>query len=175
VLASVVGSQAWSAVPRQFLGVSEDNVEDDVFHVQVKRGNRLRRGTDSKRFRIEGVDSPVGGEPVTRAVWLEGAGKDVDEMLSSDTRGNTKGRRAQMTVLSMTEKAMDVDGKIESGKLTKDVMAATGASERTVTDAKTALKKAELIKFVPDRYGSGGVQKWYIKRTDKPRPRNLEE
>jgi hypothetical protein len=174
-LASVVGSQAWSAVPRQFLGVSDDNVEDDVFHVQVKRGNRLRRGTDSRSFRIEGVDSPVGGEPVTRAVWLEGPGKDVDEMLSSDTRGNTKGRRAQMTVLSMTEKVMDVDGKIESGKVTRDAMAATGACERTVTDAKTALKKAGLIKFVPDKDGSGKVLKWYIKRTDEPRPRNLEE
>jgi hypothetical protein len=146
-----------------------------VFHIQVKRGNRLRRGTDSRSFRIEGAASPVGGEDITRAVWLEGAGKDVDEMLSSDTRGNTKGRRAQMTVLSMTEKVMDVDGKIESNKLKKDAMEATGVSEYTVRDAITALKKAGLIKHVPDKDAAGTVLKWFVKRTDKPRPRNLEE
>ena len=171
VLASVLGSSDWANVPRAVIAVAIDDEDDSISHVQVIAGNRLPRGTASKSFRIMTADAGTGGEGVPKAVFLEGDGKSVSELLATNKVGGSKTRLAGIHMLDMLDRAFDLDEGIDADKLTQDAIAATGASFATVRNAKTALKEARLIRFVPVKdEESGKVRKWQIKRTGIERP-----
>jgi hypothetical protein len=173
-LSRVLGSIEWVNVPRMVLMLAHDREEEDVRHIQVKAGNRLKGGTPSKRFRIIGVPGIVkGGEPIAKAVFLEGEGEDVGELLKQTEPPSTKKGKAQMCMLDLLEKAQDLGETLEAKQLTADVMKMAGASYPTVRDVKTELKKQGLIAFVPDRKGDGEIKHWRVKRTDLPRPDDL--
>jgi hypothetical protein len=87
-LASVLGSTAWTDVPRAVLAVAADDEEDLVFHIGVVAGNRSARGL-GRSFRIELADVGL-KESVTRAVTLGDSSKDVETLLSE--AGEQRGR-----------------------------------------------------------------------------------
>jgi hypothetical protein len=172
-LDSILGSVDWANLPRAVLAISHDDEEDDLRHVGVISGNRVKRGSASRSFRIVGVKVTDGAE-VTKAVFIDGPGKDVDAMLKTPP-ADTKKRRAKMCMLDLLEKAHDLNESLESDRLSEDVMEAAGASLQTVKDAKTELNKAGMIAFVPDKDENGKLRKWKVRRTNMKRPESLQD
>ena len=77
-----------------------------LVHVQVVAGNRAPNDSESRGFRIVGADVVPGGEPVAKAVFIDGPGKDVDELLNEDIQKNgatTKTRQAAMLMLTSSK------------------------------------------------------------------------
>jgi hypothetical protein len=172
-LDSILGSVDFANIPRAVLAISPDDEDEDKRHVGVISGNRVKKNSASRAFRIIGVKVTDGAE-VTKAIFLEGPGKNVDDMLKAPP-ADTKKRRAAMSMLTLLERAHDLDEALESDQLTADVMEATGASLQTVKDAKTELKKRGLIAFVPDKDEDGKLRKWKCRRTNVRRPNSLQE
>jgi hypothetical protein len=172
-LDSILGSVDFANIPRSVLAISHDDEEDDKRHVGVISGNRVKRGAASRSFRIVGVKVTDGAE-VTKAVFLDGPGKDVDTMLKT-APADTKKRKAKMAMLDLLEKASDLNESLESDAVSEQVMEAVGASFQTVKDAKTELKKAGMISFVPDKDENGKLKKWKVRRTSMKRPESLQD
>ena len=169
-LESVLGSIAWVNVPRAVLAIVWDKT-DGIRYVQVVAGNRVPGGSESVGFRIVGADVVPGGEPVAQAVFVEGPGKDVDELLSSDVQKDspTKTKRAAMRILDILE---------ESGgeKLKQDDVFNRVAEELHMSP-KTIRVKAYfgilhdlgLVNAHKDGFKGG----WFIGRSHMPRPSEL--
>jgi hypothetical protein len=172
-LESVLGSSDWVNIPRAVLAMALDNEDENIRHIQVVAGNRLPRGSASRSFRIEGVHVVEGGEPVAKAVFIDGAGRDVDEVLRAEPGESvTKSRRAKMELLSRLEAS---DTGFEPDSLSAEIAAETGISASTIRNAKTWLKKNGLIYFKPDKDEAGIVRGWQVLRTKAPRPAELQE
>ena len=171
-LYSVMGSGDWINIPRVVLAIVMDDAEDDVRHVQVVAGNRLPRGTASRSFRLVAVDIVPGGEPVTKAEFLEGAGKDVDALLQAGTAmSNSKSKLAKKAMLDKLESA---GGSVESESLDAEIASECGLTVGAVKNIKTRLKKDGLIKVFPDKDDTGRLLQWNIERTNAPRPPELQ-
>ena len=176
-LAAVLGSSDWVNVPRAVLAIVMDDQDEDIRHVQVVAGNRIPRGTASRSFRIVGAHVVKGGEPVAKAEFLEGDGKDVDEMLQSEpSRNNSRTRQVKMAMLDLLEDASDTGGSIESNTLTAQVAdIVKGATQAIIKKAKDWLKENGLIKFFPNKDEDGKILQWNITRTSVPRPQELQD
>jgi hypothetical protein len=87
-LAGILGSSDWVNVPRAVLALVHDDTDDELRHIQVVAGNRVR-GSAGRSFRIVGKPVVDGGEDVTVAVDFADSDKDVDELLA-----NSNGRRS---------------------------------------------------------------------------------
>jgi len=120
-LESVLGSTDWVNVPRAVLAIVVD--EDDVHYIQVVAGNRIPNGSSSRVFRIVGADIVPGGEPVALAKFLDGPGRDVDEILRED---------APTANVSRTKQAM------------AGIILALGRSARTRTGIRGANRRDSL-------------------------------
>jgi hypothetical protein len=144
--------------------------------VQVVAGNRVPWGTDSRRFRIIGVHVVEGGEPVAKAEFLDGPGKDVDELLQAEqgALAAPKTRQAKVAILDTLEAPEARSNGIESDNLTTKIATQYRMSARTVKNAKTALKGDGLIKFVPQKDDSGRILQWRVHRTLADRPPALK-
>jgi hypothetical protein len=84
-LASVLGSVEWVNVPRVVLVVAPDDEEDDLHHIQVVAGNRVKPGEAGRSFRINGVllpEHPEIEEVVTLATEIGVSSKDVEDLLA---------------------------------------------------------------------------------------------
>jgi hypothetical protein len=173
-LDSILGSTDWANVPRSVLAIAMDDQDQDVRHVQVIAGNRLPRGTASRSFRIVGASVVEGGEPVAKAEFIEGNGKDVDDMLRSE-QPDTKKRSAEMQILDELEKANDLGEDIKSSDLIRLVREVCSASEKTIRNATDHLKAEGLIRFVPRKDENGKVIEWRIRRSEIPRPKWLKK
>jgi AAA domain/CHC2 zinc finger len=172
-LDSILGTTDWANVPRAVLAIVMDNEDEDVRHVQVVAGNRIPRGTASRSFRIVGAHLVKGGEPVAKAEFIDGPGKDVNEMLQSDsTAVSSKTKLAKLSILDKLER---VDDSIESDSLTASVASEHGIADKTVQNAKTWLKSNGLIVFFPDKDEAGKILQWNVKRTNAPRPPDLKK
>jgi VirE N-terminal domain/AAA domain len=172
-LDSVLGSSDWVNIPRAVLAMAMDDEDEDVRHVQVVAGNRLPRGSASRSFRIVGVNVVEGGEPVAKAEFIDGAGKNVDEVLRSEPgQSVTKIKRAKMELLDRLEPA---GTGLEPDSLSAEIAAETGISTSTIRNAKTWLKKNGLIYFRPNKDEAGILRDWRVLRTKAPRPPDLQE
>jgi hypothetical protein len=172
-LDSILGSADWANIPRAVLAMVMDDEDEDIRHVQVVAGNRLPRGSASRSFRIVGVKVVEGGEPVAKAEFISDAGKDVDEVLRAEPgASDTKIKRGKIALLDKIEQA---DGTIESDTWTADVASETGISARTLRNAKTWLRERGLISFSPDKDEAGKVIRWNVRRTNAPRPSELDQ
>jgi len=164
-LDSVLGSADWRNIPRAVLGIATDD-ENGVRHVQVLTGNRLPPGTVSRSFRIVGENVVEGGEPVTKAEFIDGDGRDVDEILRAEP-SDSKQKMAELQVIEELEKASDLGEDAKSSDLFRHVAQDCDASGRTVRRAVDALKAAGRIRFVPRKDASGKVLEWLV-RLNKP-------
>jgi len=172
-LESVLGSVDWVNVPRAVLAMAIDNEDETVRHVQVVAGNRLPQGTASRSFRIVGVEVVKGGEPVAKAEFIDGPGKDVDEILRAESEESvTKCKRAKIELLS---ELVASNTAIESDALSGAVIAKTGFSVSTIRNARAWLKKNGLIDIKPSKDDSGQVTCWNVSRTNAPIPLELQE
>ena len=171
-LDSILGTADWANVPRAVLAMAMDDEDEDIRHVQVVAGNRMPRGSASRSFRIVGVNMVEGGEPVAKAEFINGPGKSVDEMLQADpTMCNSKTKLAK---LCMLDKLEQVTGSIESDKLTAEIASEHQIAIKTVRNAKTWLKDNGLIAFSPDKDETGKILQWNVRRTNAPRPPELQ-
>lgn len=172
-LESVLGATDWVNVPRAVLAIVMDNEDENIRHVQVVAGNRIERGTASRSFRIVGANVVRGGEPIAKAVFIDGPGKDVDEVLQSEPNtSNSKTKLAKIAMLDKLEEA--VSGSLESDTLTAETISELGIAKKTVQNAKTQLKEKGLIAFFPDKDEAGQIVQWNVKRTNAPRPPDLQ-
>jgi hypothetical protein len=174
-LDSVLGSSDWVNLPRAVLAIAMDNEEEDIRHVQVVAGNRIPRGTASRSFRIVGAHVVKGGEPISKAEFIDGPGKDVDEVLQSGPNtSNSRTKLAKIAMLDKLEEAQQTGDSLESDALTASIVAEYGVALRTAQNAKTSLKNSGLIGFLPDKDEAGKILRWNVKRTNAPRPADLQ-
>ena len=168
-LASVLGSTDWVNVPRAVLAVVRD--DDDMRYVQVVAGNRVPSGTESRGFKIVGVNIVPEGEPVTKAVFIDGAGKDVDEILQQEAPAvsSSKTHKAMVTMLDILEE----HGEMKQDDLFKLAAEQVGLSYETVRRhayfGPNGLGKTGLVKKRKEGMTGG----WFCSRGDEPRPENL--
>jgi hypothetical protein len=169
-LASVLGSIDWVNVPRAVLAVVTD--DDDMRYVQVVAGNRVPGGTESRGFKIVGVNNIVpGGEPVTKAVFVDGAGKDVDEILQQVAPAVSRSKTQQAMVIMLD--ILEEHGEMKQDDLFKLAAEKVGLSPKTVRQhayfGPNGLAKTGLVKKRKEGMAGG----WFCSRGDEPRPENL--
>jgi len=162
-VAAVLGSTAWVDLPRAVLMVARDDEDEMVFHVQVVAGNRSGHG-DGRSYRIELRDVADLAEPVTYAAELGESHKDVDDLLVAPRR-TSRSQSARDLILDILEN----EGEQESDTLDARVARETGVSAKTAQNNRTDLRKAGLIKAVPDKDEHGTVLRWKVIRTSAPR------
>ena len=68
-LGGVLGSSDWVNIPRVVLALVHDDQNEDLRHLSVVTGNRVKGGI-GRLYRIEGVQPATGGEDVTCALLV---------------------------------------------------------------------------------------------------------
>src|SRR5262249_27184521 len=125
-LESVLGSTDWVNVPRAVLAIVVD--ENGHRHVQVVAGKRIPNGRSRRVFGIVGVDIVPGGEPVTRADFLDGPGRDVDEILKEEAPAANLSRTKQAMAGILYELDKAPGQVLESDALTAETASKHGLS-----------------------------------------------
>jgi AAA domain/Primase C terminal 2 (PriCT-2) len=173
-LESVLGSVDWVNVPRAVLAMAVDQDDKAIRHVQVVAGNRLPGGSASRSFRLVGEDVVEGGEPVAKAEFIKGDGKDVDDCLRAERDGEplTKTLRARKAILNKLEKAPE---GLEPNAMSAEIATENDFSASTIRDAKTWLKSQGLIYFKKQRDEAGIVRGWEVFRSEVKRPPELQD
>ena len=142
-LAGILGSSDWVNVPRAVLALVHDDEDDNLRHIQVIAGNRVK-GSAGRSFRIVGVDVVEGGEPVTVAREFADSDKDVDELLA-----NSNGRRSGLDGQALQRLIID---SLESGPKSREYLNTVAADEIKATSDQVyrqgiePLRKAGTIK-----------------------------
>jgi hypothetical protein len=172
-LDSVLGSVDWVNVPRAVLAMALDQEDETIRHVQVVAGNRLPRGSASRSFRIVGADVVKGGEPVAKAEFIAGDGKDVDDCLRAEGSGAplTKTLMARKAILDKLESAPE---GLEPNATSSELAAENGISASTIKEAKTWLKSRGLIYFKKHHDEAGIIRGWRVFRSKVERPPELQ-
>lgn len=165
-LAGVIGSSDWVNVPRVVLALVHDDQEEDLRHLTVVTGNRLRGGT-GRVYRIEGVQPAGGGEDVTRAVLVGDSHRHADELLEATVQPTSRSSRARDLILDTLEQSPD--RRLESDDLDARIAKETGLSAGSVRNQRVNLKNAGLIANIPERDEHGTVVRWLVARTSAPR------
>jgi len=160
-------------VPRVVLACGADKHDENVRHITVVTGNRMPPGSDGLKFRLEGVPNVVkGGEPVVKAVLLGKSGEDMNELCQSGNR--TPLTKMMLAATAMLERLETASAGLNPKALSEEVGAETDISAATIDEAKTWLKKQELIRFIPERDEAGTLRSWRVVRTQKERPPQLQ-
>jgi hypothetical protein len=159
-LAGVLGSSDWVNVPRCVIVIAHDDNEDDLRHMQVVAGNRVRHA-EGRLFRIEGELLPEFEEEVTRAVWLGDSAKDVSDLLAAGPRQSKSGQARELLL-----EILDERGTVESDALDAEVAQRAGIAARTVKNLRYELKDKGLIKAIPEKDDAGTVKRWLVARTN---------
>jgi hypothetical protein len=154
-LAAILGSVAWSDLPRQVLMFARDDEDEMVFHVGVIAGNRTGRGA-IESFRIELEDVGL-KEPVTLCRELGASAKDIDTLLSA-AKPEKGEKRAGARDIILRELA---NGPQPLDYLKSVAGAEVGASGDTTWRAANELKKDGLVKA----YNSGPGTPWLWRLT----------
>jgi hypothetical protein len=90
--------------------------------------------------------------------------ESVDDALAKPKR-ESKSTRARELILDLLEER----GRTESDALDAEVAQRTGLAARTVRDLRGALRNDGLVQS-EKAYGEGGIERWYVVRTNAPRP-----
>jgi len=165
-LAGVLGSSDWVNVPRVVLALVHDDQDEDLRHLTVVTGNRVKGGA-GRLYRIEGTQLATGGEEVTRAALVGDSHKHADDLLENLARPASKSGRARDLILDALEQAPG--RQLESDTLDAQVAQETGLNVRTVQNQRGQLKQAGLIRMLPEKDESGIVTRWIVARTQAPR------
>jgi Replicative DNA helicase len=166
-LDSVLGSVDWINVPRAVLAIVREP-DGEIRYAQVVAGNRVPCGSDSTGFRIVGADIVSGGEPVAKAEFIDGPGRDVDDLLSVDQEDKPMSRTKRAVV-----RMLDLLDQSGAEGMKQDALFAQVARELDMS-ALTVRNKAffgilhdlGLVKSHKDGMHGG----WTIKRSSLPRP-----
>jgi hypothetical protein len=167
VLAGVLGSSDWVNVPRVVLALVHDDQDEDVRHLTLVTGSRVKGGA-GRIYRIEGVEPESGGEEVTRAVLVGDSDRHAEELLE---RGLASGRtskssRARDLILDVLEDEGDQESDAFDARIARE----TGLSARTVRDLRMQLASEGLVKNRPGKDEVGTVKRWFVCRTSAGRP-----
>ena len=165
VLAGVIGSSAWIDIPRVVLALIHDDQDEDLRHLTVVTGNRVKGGV-GRLYRIEGAQSAAGGEDVTRAVLVGDSNKHADNLLDNP-QPSSRSSQARDLILDVLEQAPGQ--QLESDALDALVAEETGLSAKTIQNQRVALKKAGLIRPLPTKDEHGTLTGWIVARTNAPR------
>lgn len=168
ILSGVLGSSDWVNVPRVVLALIHDPEQDDLRHLSVSTGNRVRANV-GRLYRIEGAPSPVdGGEDVTRAVHIGDSLRAADDLLDVENgRPDSKTTRARDVLLDALETAPAM--RMESDELDALVASETGLAARSVRNLRAKLKHDGLVQPIPEKDEHGTVTRWLVARTGAPR------
>jgi hypothetical protein len=170
-LESVLGSIDWVNVPRAVIAVVCDK-DDDIRYVQVVAGNRVPSDSESRGFRIVSANVVPGGEPVAKAVFIDGPGKDVDELLTEDQPKDspTKTKQAAIRILDHLEAANGEELKQDDvfERVAEELAMSASTVKRKAYFGNGMLHDLELVKSYkePGKLNGG----WFFKRSDLPRP-----
>jgi hypothetical protein len=151
-------------VPRAVIAVVHDDAQDDLRHMQVVAGNRVRQA-EGRVLRIEGRVLDGLKEEVTRAVWLGDSEKDVSDLLAAAPR-RSNSAKARELILDL----LDDRGTVESDALDSEIARRTGLAVRTVKDLRLELgRKDGLVRSYPEKDDAGTIKRWLVARTNAPR------
>jgi hypothetical protein len=118
--------------------------------------------------RSHGVRHPVPpAENITLLIEEGMSGKDVEDLLAKGReRQPSKSEAARELPLDI----LDAEGAQESDALDARVATETGLAAKMIRNIRTALGKAGLIRSSSERDPLGKAEKWYVRRTNAPRP-----
>jgi hypothetical protein len=160
-LASVLGASDWVNVPRVVLAIAHDDEDEDVRHVLVVAGNRVRGG-GGRMFRIEEKLLPGMEEPVTVARMLGDSVKDADELLVSKKR-ESRSSVARDLILDVLRE----HGRMESDAFDALIAERAHVAAKTVRNLRGDLKNKGWLRAIPERDEVGGeVSRWYVELTN---------
>jgi hypothetical protein len=165
VLAGVLGSSDWINIPRVVLALIHDDRDEDLRHLTVVTGNRVKGGA-GRLYRIEGVKPANGGEEVTRAVLVGDSHKHADELLEN-AQPASRSSRARDLILDALEQAPGM--QIEADTLDAQIANETGLATRSIRNQRVQLKSDGLIRNLPEKDEHGTVTRWIVARTNAPR------
>jgi hypothetical protein len=123
-LAGILGSSDWVNVPRAVLALVHDDDDDELRHIQVVAGNRVK-GAAARSFRITGAPIVKDGEDVTLAVDFDDSDKDVDELLA-----NSNGRRGRIDKQALQRLILE---QLATGGKTRTYLDEVAADEHKAT------------------------------------------
>lgn len=157
---AVLGSAAWSQVPRSVLAVAADETNGDILVTNTK--TNLAARTITRPARIVDTLVPIPGAAATRVgavSWGEVTDRDARDVLEADQNGDTRATRRGVDTWLREYLA---DGARWSTDIKADASGA-GWSMPQVRDAKTRLGVQAR------KQGSGGWA-WHLPGTDPTPP-----
>lgn len=166
VLAGVLGSSDWTNVPRVVLALIQDNQDENLRHLTIVTGNRVKRGT-GRLYRIEGVQPATGGEEVTRAIHVGDSHRDADDLLENGQQPTSRSSQARDLILDTLEQAPE--RQMESDTLDALIADQAGLAVGSIKNQRTQLKKAGLIRYIRITDEHGQITGWIVARTNAPR------
>ncbi len=170
-LSAVLGSVDWGNVPRAVIAIVYDK-GDDIRYAQVVAGNRVPNDSTSRGFRIVGADIVPGGEPVAKAIFIDGPGKDVDDLLGEDKpkESTTNTKKAAVRILDMLESANGEDLKQDDvfEQVAEELSMSVATVKRKAYFGTGMLHDLGLVKSYKELGKLKGG--WFVKRSDLPRP-----
>lgn len=136
--ASVLGSQAYIAVPRMVFAAANEPLEKDIVHVGIVASNRAANNEEGLVFQIQGVDTLIEHEIVSvpKVVAASLPYKDIDELLMED-RKNKHSKKSQAEV--SLRNILTPQGELRN-EIVGKVMEEVGCSRATVENAFYALR-----------------------------------
>ncbi len=155
-LSSVLGSTAWTDLPRAVLCMVRDDVDDMMFHMEITKGNRGPLSDAGRVYRLELVNDLFDGqeEAVTRVVFdpLE-IPKSTSELLGPKSK--TEKARRRLRELLSTDDA-------EANELKAQVVGEIGCSEGTVWRAFKVLQGEGAAGSRTDGFGDEKKTYWFL-------------
>jgi hypothetical protein len=165
IISGVLGSSDWVNIPRVVLALTHDDEDEDLRHLEVITGNRVKAGV-GRLYRIEGVDRPE-GEAVTRAVHIGDSTKHADDLIKTPMQPASRSSHARDLILDLLEEAPG--RQLESDALDAKVAEQTGLAVPSVRNLRVGLKNAGLIRNLPAKDARGAITGWVVARTNAPR------
>jgi hypothetical protein len=154
----ILGSTAWSAVPRVVLGVGKD--DEGTIHVRPVKGNRVRDEDAGMRFRLEGIEVPGWTETVVRAIDDGASEVDIDTLLGTK-RDKTSPSLVKQTRVEIVRVLRERGGEALSDIVDTEVALRVGVVSRTVQNQRTLLKQWGWIGARPERDGEK-IRHWLV-------------
>jgi hypothetical protein len=161
-LAKVLGSTAWIGVPRVVLAAVSDSSDPAIVHVQPIKGNRVPRGENGRRFRLEGRTLSGFTESVVCAIEDGVSDVDVDAELAG-AKSESGSDRARDLLIETLRKA---DEPLESDVLDAAVANEAGLKARTVRDLRMELNNRGWLRSIPEKDETGAATRWFVALTN---------
>jgi hypothetical protein len=159
VLARILGSTAWVAVPRAILAAVKD--AEGYVHVRAVKGSRVPDAEAGRKFHLEGL--PIEGFERTVVAAIEAGESDADLDQLLEVRHDSRSEKARRAIVRLIREA---GGRIESDVLDGRVAAEADVTARTVQKLRMELRDRGWLRHVPVNNEDGTRHHWDVTLTN---------